>query len=128
MDRQSLLYGVSGVSLIWFKLILLVETTELRLGIVFRHHFIFHMVFRSVQFWDHYFLVFTMCTTPLSSVINRHQLSHHLNADNTQTDISFSTPDANSSIQQLKKILDGMFYWITESRLKLHADETIDAA
>ena len=66
----------------------------------------------------------TLYTTPLSLVINRHHLSHHLYADDTQIYISLSTSDASSSLQQLRTCIDDIFCWMTESRLKLNADKT----
>ena len=69
-------------------------------------------------------LLFTLYTTPLSLVINRHHLSHHLYADDTQIYISLSTSDASSSLQQLRTCIDDIFCWMTESRLKLNADKT----
>ena len=67
-------------------------------------------------------LLFVLNTTPLSSVINIHHLSHHLCADDIQIYMSLSTPDANCSFQQIRNWLDEIFYWTTESRLKLNAD------
>ena len=69
-------------------------------------------------------LLFTLYTTPLSLVINRHHLSHHLYADDTQIYISLSTPDDNRSLQQLRNCLDEICYWMIESRLKLNAGNT----
>ena len=69
-------------------------------------------------------LLVTLYTTPLSLVINRHHLSHHLYADDTQIYISLSTSDASSSLQQIRTCIDDIFCWMTESRLKLNADKT----
>jgi len=47
-------------------------------------------------------------------------LSHHLYADDTQIYISLSTPDANSSLEELRNCLDDIlwhFNWMFESRL-----------
>jgi len=64
-------------------------------------------------------VTFTLYTTPLRSVINRHYFSRNLYAHNTQIYISLSTPDANSSVKQLRNCLDDLF-----TGLKLNVDKT----
>ena len=69
-------------------------------------------------------LLFTLCTTPLSSVIQNHNLDHHLYADDTQIYISLATSDTNRSLNQLSDCLQDIFLWMTDSKLKLNADKT----
>lgn len=69
-------------------------------------------------------LLFTLHTTPLSSVINSHNLNHHLCADDTHNYISFSTSDINCSLSQLINCRNDIFNSMTESTLKLNADKT----
>ena len=47
-------------------------------------------------------LFVTLCTTPLSSVIQTHNLDHHLYADDTHIYLSLATTDTNCSVNQLK--------------------------
>ena len=69
-------------------------------------------------------LLFTLYTTPLSSVIQNHNLDHHLYADDTQIYISLATSDTNRSLNQLSDCLQDIFLWMTDSKLKLNADKT----
>ena len=69
-------------------------------------------------------LLFTLYTTPLSSVIQNHNLDHHLYADGTQIYISLATSDTNRSLNQLSDCLQDIFLWMIDSKLKLNADKT----
>ena len=69
-------------------------------------------------------LLFTLYTTPLSSVIQTHNLDHYLYADDTQIHLSMSTPDTNCSLNQLRDCLQNIFHWMTNSKLKLNANKT----
>ena len=69
-------------------------------------------------------LLFTLYTTLLSSVIQNHNLDHHLYADDTQIYISLATSDTNRSLNQLSDCLHEIFLWMTDSKLKLNADKT----
>jgi len=56
VDRLSVWCGKPGVVVIVLNLTLLVDTIIiLKLGIVSHHHFIFHVMFLWVQFWDRCF-------------------------------------------------------------------------
>ena len=69
-------------------------------------------------------LLFTLYTTPLSSVIQGHNLDHHLYADDTQIYISLTTPDACRSLNQLRDCLQDVSLWMKNSKLKLNANKT----
>ena len=68
--------------------------------------------------------VFTPYTTPLSSVIQIHNLGHHLYADDTQIYVSLTTPDTCRSLNQLWDCLQHVSLWMKNSKLKLNADKT----
>ena len=67
-------------------------------------------------------LLFTIYTTPVSSVIQTHNLE--LYADDTQIYLSLATPDMNCSLNQLRDCLQNIFHWMTDSKLKLNANKT----
>ena len=69
-------------------------------------------------------LLFTLYTMPLSSVIQNHNLDHHLYANDTQIYIYLATSDTNRSLNQLSDCLHEIFLWMTDSKLKLNADTT----
>ena len=69
-------------------------------------------------------LLFTIYTTPLSSVIQSHNLDLHLYADDTHIYISLANPDTNRSPNQLSDCLHEIFHWMTEDKLYLNADKT----
>ena len=69
-------------------------------------------------------LLFTLYTTPLRSVVQSHNLDHHLYADDTQIYVSLTTPDTCRSLNQLRDCLQDVSLWMKNSKLKLNADKT----
>ena len=69
-------------------------------------------------------LISTLYTSPLSSVIQTHNLDHHLYADNTQIYLSLAISDTNCFLNQLGDCLHDIFHWMTESKLKQNANKT----
>jgi len=69
-------------------------------------------------------LLFTLYTTPLSSLIQSHKLDHDLYADDTQVYISFSTADTDISLKQLGDWLSDICGWMTNNKLRIKANKT----
>ena len=69
-------------------------------------------------------ILFTLYTTPLSTVIQGQNISHHLYADDSQLYISFSSADSISSLNSLKRCLDSMSTWMLSNKLKLNPGKT----
>ena len=69
-------------------------------------------------------LLFTLYTTPLSSVISRHNICHHLYADDTQVYLSLSKTDPEMSLSLVQQCLQDVSDWMIASKLKLNPDKT----
>ena len=67
-------------------------------------------------------LLFTLYTTPLSKIISRHNVCHHLHADDTQIYITLSK--SVMSLALLQDCLLDVGDWMRSSKLKLNPDKT----
>ena len=66
----------------------------------------------------------TLYTTPLSYVIQRHNVKHHLYADDTQIYLSLSLKNPDISLTVLTKCLQDVSSWLSSRKLKLNPDKT----
>ena len=69
-------------------------------------------------------LLFTLHTTPLSSLISGHSIPHHLYADDSQLYVSFSSGDSAAALNGLQACLASVQSWMSMIKLKLHPDKT----
>ena len=69
-------------------------------------------------------LLFTLYTTPLSSMISGLAIPHHLYADDSQPHVSFSSGDPAATLNGLQACLASVQSWMRTSKLKLNPDET----
>ena len=123
--RLSIWYGISGTAPSWFSSYLTDRYQRVKIANCFST-----ALPTSCDVPRGYVLgqlLFTLYTTPLSSVIQTHNLDHHLYAEDTHTQIYLSlvTPDTNCSLNQLRDCLHDIFYWMTDSKLKLNANKTV---
>ena len=121
IKRLSLWYGISGTALNWFLSYLTGRHQTIKIANCFSAALPTPCGVPQGSFLGP--LLFTLYTTPLSSVIQNHNLDHHLYADDTQIYISLATSDTNRSLNQLSDCLQDIFLWMTESKLKLNADK-----
>ena len=69
-------------------------------------------------------LLFTLYTTPLSSLISGHAIPHHLYADDSQLYVSFSSGDSAAALSGLQSCLASVQSWMSTNKLKLNPDKT----
>ena len=69
-------------------------------------------------------LLFTLYTTPLSSMIFEHAIPHHLYADDSQLYVSFASGDSAAALKGLLSCLASVQSWISTKKLKLNPDKT----
>ena len=70
-------------------------------------------------------LLFTLYTTPLSSVIiSKFNVTHHLYADDTKIYMELDPRNFNSSITELTNCLEAVQAWMGNNKLKLNPDKT----
>ena len=83
------------------------------------------LVFPKAQSWGQYF--FTIYTTPLGRIIQRHGLTYHLYADDTQLYMAFKPSDATSkcdAISRIEACVADIRIWKNDNFLKLNDDKT----
>ena len=122
ITRLSTWYGISGTALSWFTSYLTDRQQTIKIGNCFSD-----MLPTSCGVPQGSVLgplLFTLYTPPLSSVIQGHNLDHHLYADDTQIYISLTTPDGCRSLHQPRHCLQYVSLWMKNSKLKLNANKT----
>ena len=122
IKRLSLWYGISGTALNWFLSYLTGRHQTIKIANCFSAALPTSCGVHQGSVLGP--LLFTLYATPLNSVIQNHNLGHHLYADDTQIYISLATSDTSRSLNQLSDCLQDIFLWMTDSKLKLNADKT----
>ena len=69
-------------------------------------------------------LLFTLYTTPLSYVIQRHNIKHHLYADDTRIYLSLSLKNPDISLEILTTCFQNVSSWMSSTKLKLNLGKT----
>ena len=115
-------FGVSGKAPEWFKSYLTCRSQRIKLGncLSSKSDLSFEVPQRSVLGP----LLFTLYTTPLSSLISGHSIPHHLYADDSQLYISFSSGNSAATLNGLQSCLAAVQSWMLTNKLKLNPDKT----
>jgi hypothetical protein len=69
-------------------------------------------------------LLFSLYTTPLSSILSATSVSHHLYADDTQLFISFLPSNFSTSINHLQSSISQVSIWMSANLLSLNPSKT----
>ena len=69
-------------------------------------------------------LLFTLYTTPLSHVISKFNVTHHLYADDTQIYLELDSRNVHSNITELAHCLEAIQSWMGNNKLILNPDKT----
>ena len=120
--RLSNWFGVSRKVLDWFKSYLTGRSQRIKLGncVSSRSDLSFGVPQGSVLGP----LLFTLYTTPLSSLVSGHAIPHHLYADDSQLYVSFSLGDSAAALNGLQSCLASVQSWMSTNKLKLNPDKT----
>ena len=122
LSRLGDWFGVSGKALDWFKSYLTFRSQRIKLGncLSSRSDLSFGVPRGSVLGP----LLFTLYTTPLSSLVSGHAIPHHLYADDSQLYVSFSSGDSTAVLNGLQSCLASVQSWMSTNKLKLNPDKT----
>ena len=104
LDRLHKWFGISGLALNWFSSYLSDRSQQIKLEDTFSSPV--QLSFGVPQGSVLGPVLFSLYTTPLSTVIQGHSIPHHLYADDSQLYISFSSGDSVGQLNSLKSCLD----------------------
>ena len=124
LQRLDDWFGLTGMALNYFKSYLTGRCKRIRLGECFSS--IVDLYFGVPQWSVLGPLLFTLYTTPLSSMISGHTITHHLYSDNShgQVCVSFSPGDSAAALNGLQSCLASVQSCLLTNKLKLNLDIT----
>ena len=115
-------FGVTGKALDWFRSYLTGRCQRIKLGdcLSSKADLPFGVPQGSVLGP----LLFTLYTTPISSMISGLAIPHHLYADDSQLYVFFSSGDSAAALNGLQSCLASVQSWMRTNKLKLNPDKT----
>ena len=117
IKRLSMWYGISGTTLSWSSSCL----TDCYKRVKTANCFSAALSTSCGVPWGCVLGPLPFYTTLLSSVIQTHNLYHHLYAHDIYLSLA---PYKDFSLSQFRDCLHNIFHWMTDSKLKLSADKT----
>ena len=115
-------FGVIGKALYWFKSYLTGRCQRIRFGDCLSSKA--NLKFGVPQGSVLGSLLFTLSTTPLSSMTCEYAIPHHLYADDSQLYVSFASGDSAAALNGLQSCLASVQSWMSTNKLKLKPDKT----
>ena len=122
LSRLDDWFGVTGKALNWFKSYLTGRCQRIKIGYCLSSKA--DLKFGVPQGSVLGPLLFTLCTTPLSSMIFEHATPHHRYADDSQLYVSFASWDSAAALNGLQSCLASVQSWMSTNKLKLNPDRT----
>ena len=115
-------FGLDGIVLLWIKSYLSNRKQKIKIGDSFSEAVI--LLFGVSQGSVLGPLLFTLYTSPLSQVISKFNVTHHLYADDTQIYLAVDSRNFDSSIEELTECLKSVQEWMVGVKLKLNPEKT----
>ena len=124
LERLHVHFGISGTVLQWFKSYISNRQQRVHIDGSLSCPQVLHF---GVPQGSVLGPIFFLYTTSISQMINTHDVSHHMYADDTQVYIELSqsdTSDTYKSISSLSDCLKDISLWMKSSKLKLNSNKT----
>ena len=115
-------FGLDGTVLLWIKSYLSNRKQKIKIGNSFSESLI--LPFGVPQGSVLGPLLFTLYTSPLSQVISKFNVTHHLYADDTQIYLAVDSRNFDSSMEELTECLKSVQEWMVGVKLKLNPEKT----
>ena len=113
---------VSGKALDWFKSYLTGRSQKIKLGNCLSSRSVLSLGVPQGSVLGP--LLFTLYTTPLSSLVSGHAIPHHLYDDDSQLYISFSSGNSAAVLNSLQSCLASVQSCMSTNKLKVNPDKT----
>ena len=123
LSRMSRLFGISGDALDWFRSYLSARTQSVVIdGSKSEQRNMDCGVPQGSVLGP---ILFTMYTSPLGNIAERHDMNYHLHADDTQLYVTFKPGLSNiTACQKIQDCMTEMQQWMNNNFLKLNHDKT----
>ena len=121
LDRLNIYYGISELTLGWFKSYLSGRTHSVKVGNTLSHPAALQYGIPQGSVLGP--ILFSLYTNPISSIVHSHSnINHHFYADDTQLYITLT--NFSRSIQKLKNCLSDIQNFMSANKLKLNPEKT----